>query len=92
MEQRHLTGLSRPSVYRLMKDGTFPNSIDLGNVPLLGSMMKFMNGLTKKSITLAITTQRKLIDSEHGMPESLFAVACHTMTITPAGAVAINYH
>ena len=30
MEQRHLTGLSRPSVYRLMKDGTFPNSIDLG--------------------------------------------------------------
>ena len=29
-EVRHLTGLSRPSVYRLMKDGTFPNSIDLG--------------------------------------------------------------
>ena len=29
-EVMHLTGLSRPSVYRLMKDGTFPNSIDLG--------------------------------------------------------------
>jgi len=29
-EVTHITGLSRPSVYRLMKDGTFPNSIDLG--------------------------------------------------------------
>ena len=29
-EVMHLTGLSRPSVYRLMKDGTFPNSIDVG--------------------------------------------------------------
>jgi len=29
-EVMHLTGLSRPSVYRLMKEGTFPNSIDLG--------------------------------------------------------------
>lgn len=26
----HLTGLSRPSVYRFMKEGAFPNSIDLG--------------------------------------------------------------
>ena len=29
-EVMHLTGLSRPSVYRLMKDGLFPNSIELG--------------------------------------------------------------
>ncbi len=29
-EVLHLTGLSRPSVYRLMKDGLFPNSIELG--------------------------------------------------------------
>jgi prophage regulatory protein len=29
-EVMYLTGLSRPSVYRLMKDGLFPNSIDLG--------------------------------------------------------------
>ena len=29
-EVMYLTGLSRPSIYRLMKDGLFPNSIDLG--------------------------------------------------------------